>query len=56
MASRAKRNGHPSSMRVPAAVMETAHLLKSPANARHLEKSIAQYRKGKTRVRKLQDA
>jgi antitoxin YefM len=37
-------------------IMETAHLLKSPANARHLEKSIAQYRKGKTRVRKLQDA
>lgn len=27
-------------------LMETVHLLKSPANAAHLEKSIAQYRKG----------
>ena len=26
-------------------MMETLHLLKSPANARHLEKSIEQYRK-----------
>ena len=26
-------------------MMETLHLLKSPANARHLEKSITQYRK-----------
>jgi len=37
-------------------VMETAHLLKSPANARHLAKSIAQYRKGRVKVRKLLDA
>ena len=29
-------------------LMETVHLLKSPANAAHLEKSIKQYRKGKT--------
>jgi len=28
-------------------LMETVHLLKSPANAVHLEKSIAQYRSGK---------
>ena len=27
-------------------LMETVHLLKSPANAAHLEKSIEQYRKG----------
>jgi antitoxin YefM len=27
--------------------LETFHLLKSPANATHLAKSIAQYRKGK---------
>lgn len=29
-------------------MMETAHLLRSPANARHLGEAIAQYRKGKT--------
>jgi len=29
-------------------LMETVHLLKSPANAAHLEKSIEQYRKGNT--------
>ena len=29
-------------------LMETVHLLKSPANAAHLAKSIAQYRSGKT--------
>lgn len=29
-------------------LMETVHLLKSPANAAHLEKSIKQYRKGQT--------
>lgn len=28
-------------------LMETVHLLKSPANAAHLAKSIAQYRSGK---------
>jgi len=29
------------------AMQETLHLLKSPANVAHLEKSIAQYRAGK---------
>ena len=29
-------------------LMETVHLLRSPANAAHLAKSIAQYRSGKT--------
>jgi antitoxin YefM len=29
-------------------MMETAHLLRSPANARHLESSIAQHRSGDT--------
>jgi len=29
-------------------LMETVHLLKSPANAAHLAKSIRQYRTGKT--------
>jgi antitoxin YefM len=29
-------------------LMETFHLLKSPANAKQLEKSLKQYRQGKT--------
>jgi len=29
-------------------LMETVHLLRSPANAAHLDKSIAQYQAGKT--------
>jgi len=37
-------------------MMETVHLLKSPANATHLSRSIAQFKKGKTRTRKLADA
>jgi len=37
-------------------LMETVHLLKSPANAIHLEKSIEQYRKGKTNIHGLVDA
>ena len=36
-------------------IMETAHLLKSPANAQHLTKAIAQYRNGKARPRPLAD-
>jgi len=34
-------------------LMETVHLLKSPANAAHLSKSIQQYRAGKTEERSL---
>ena len=34
-------------------LMETVHLLKSPANAAHLAKSIKQYQSGKTISREL---
>lgn len=34
-------------------IMETVHLFKSPANVKHLSKSIGQYRKGKVRSREL---
>lgn len=37
-------------------LMETVHLLKSPANAAHLVRSIEQYRAGETTHRELQDA
>lgn len=37
-------------------VMETVHLLKVPANAAHLAKSLSQYQKGKAVARKLKDA
>jgi antitoxin YefM len=37
-------------------MMETLHLLKSPANVKHLEKSLAQYRKGQTKEKALVDA
>ena len=36
-------------------LIETFHLLKSPANAEHLAKSIVQYRKGETQERELID-
>ncbi|SEL16056.1 antitoxin YefM [Ectothiorhodospira marina] len=36
-------------------LMETVHLLKSPANAAHLSKSIKQYRAGKTKQHELTD-
>ena len=36
--------------------METVHLLKTPANAAHLDKSIQHLRKGKTRMRALVEA
>lgn len=37
-------------------MMETVHLLKTPANAAHLARSIAQFRKGSTKARKLVNA
>jgi antitoxin YefM len=36
-------------------LLETVHLLKSPANAAHLERSIAQYKQGKVTERDLLD-
>lgn len=36
-------------------IMETMHLLKSPANAKHLEESIEQLESGQTVVRELLD-
>ncbi|RZF90527.1 MULTISPECIES: type II toxin-antitoxin system Phd/YefM family antitoxin [Pseudoalteromonas] len=36
-------------------LMETVHLLRSPKNAEHLIRSIAQYRAGKTTARELID-
>lgn len=36
-------------------LMETVHLLKSPANAAHLARSIEQYRAGKVRTGDLAD-
>lgn len=37
-------------------LMETMHLLSTPANAAHLVKSIAQHRKGQAKKHKLIDA
>lgn len=37
-------------------MMETVHLLKTPANAAHLKRSIEQYRKGKVREHELTGA
>lgn len=37
-------------------MMETVHLLKTPANAAHLARSIEQLRKGKLKKRNLVDA
>lgn len=37
------------------AIQETLHLLKSPSNVAHLEKSIAQYRTGKLSHHELID-
>jgi antitoxin YefM len=36
-------------------LMETVHLLKSPANSEHLAKSISQYRSGKVETHDLRD-
>ena len=37
------------------ALMETVHLLRSPANAAHLEQSIGEYRQGKVSQQSLID-
>ena len=37
-------------------LLETVHLLKSPANAAHLARSIEQYRAGQLRQQDLEDA
>ncbi|MBE9047175.1 type II toxin-antitoxin system prevent-host-death family antitoxin [Pleurocapsales cyanobacterium LEGE 10410] len=36
-------------------LLETVHLLESPANAAHLERSIAQYKQGKVTIKNLLD-
>ena len=36
-------------------LMETVHLLKSPANAAHLDKSIKQYQRGQVKQHELID-
>ncbi|MEO1464832.1 MAG: type II toxin-antitoxin system prevent-host-death family antitoxin [Cyanobacteria bacterium J06633_1] len=36
-------------------LLETVHLLKSPANAAHLERSIAQYKQGQVMEKDLLD-
>ncbi|MDN5883000.1 MAG: type II toxin-antitoxin system prevent-host-death family antitoxin [Nitrosospira sp.] len=36
-------------------LLETVHLLRSPANAAHLERSIAQFRSGRAEPHKLLD-
>ncbi|MEO0804232.1 MAG: type II toxin-antitoxin system prevent-host-death family antitoxin [Cyanobacteria bacterium J06642_2] len=36
-------------------LLETVHLLKSPANAAHLKRSIAQYERGEVTLRDLVD-
>ena len=36
-------------------LMETVHLLRSPANVKHLNKSIEQFKAGKSKPRELMD-
>jgi antitoxin YefM len=37
-------------------MMETLHLMRSPTNVKHIEKSLAQYRKGQIKSKALVDA
>lgn len=37
-------------------MMETFHLMKSPANIKHMQKSLTQYRKGQVKPKALADA
>jgi antitoxin YefM len=37
-------------------MVETSDLLKNPANVKHLEKSLKQYRQGQTKKKALVDA
>jgi antitoxin YefM len=37
-------------------LMETVHLLRSPANAAHLQRSIEQYRQGEAQERSLDES
>jgi antitoxin YefM len=37
-------------------MVETFHLLKTPANVKHLEKSLKQYRQGQTKTKAPVDA
>lgn len=36
-------------------LMETVHLMRSPANAEHLNRSISQYKQGQSKTRELLD-
>lgn len=36
-------------------LMETVHLMRSPANAEHLDRSISQYKQGQSKTRVLLD-
>jgi antitoxin YefM len=36
-------------------LMETVHLMRSPANAEHLDRSISQYKQGQSKTRELLD-
>lgn len=53
-----RRNGEDAvvmSLETYNSLMETLHLLKTPANAAHLARSIAQYQGGQAQIRVLAD-